>query len=55
MVEGGGSSFIMIYFLVLILVCLPIFILEINYGVFTGKGVVKTFGSNNRLLGTFLG
>ena len=53
--NDGGSAFIIIYFLALILIALPVALLEINYGIFFRRGVVHTFGKTVPKVGSFLG
>lgn len=52
---GGGSSFILIYLIVVFLIALPVVILEINFGLFFKKGITKTFHKAGGVWGTILG
>lgn len=55
MVENGGSTFLIIYLVVLLVFALPVVLLELNYGLFFRKNVVscfgKTFGGIGRSMG----
>lgn len=55
MVENGGSTFIIVYFVVLILFALPIVLLELNYGVFFRKNVVGSLGKAGGAFGSLMG
>lgn len=55
MVENGGSTFIIVYLIVLILFALPIVLLELNYGVFFRKNVIGCFSKTGGSFGSLVG
>ncbi|WHP38905.1 MAG: hypothetical protein QJQ54_02560 [Mollicutes bacterium] len=55
MVESGGSSYIIIYLIVLLLVALPVILLEMQYGLFYRRNAVSCFEKAGRTPGRFFG
>ena len=55
MAANGGSTFIIIYLIVLLLFALPIVLLELNYGVFFRRNVVGCLGKTGRTFGLLAG